>query len=94
MPLNTHLQMQAELLELSPTLFRDAHPTLAVDCGPLDYPPKGRVSLSGTTVGSTATYSCERGYVLVGERKRECLVTGEWSVKEPVCTGKGTCSPN
>ena len=71
-------------------LFHDPYITLAVDCGPLANPPKGRVSVSGTTVGSTATYSCEGGYLLVGERTRECLATGEWSGKEPVCTGKRT----
>ena len=63
---------------------------IAVNCGPLSHPPKGRVTTSGYSVGSTATYSCEVGYTLEGGKKRECLATGEWSGKEPVCTGKYT----
>ena len=61
---------------------------IAVNCGPLSHPPKGRVTTSGYSVGSTATYSCVVGYTLEGESERECLATGEWSGKEPVCTGK------
>ena len=63
---------------------------IAVNCAPLGHPPKGRVTTSGYSVGSTATYSCEVGYTLEGGNERECLVTGEWSGKEPVCTGKHT----
>ena len=61
---------------------------IAVSCGHLGHPPKGRVTTSGYSVGSTATYSCEVGYALEGESERECLVTGEWSGNEPVCTGE------
>ena len=59
-----------------------------VDCGPLDYPEKGEVSLSGTTVGSVATYSCEAGYALDGGIKRECLASGIWSGTAPTCISK------
>ena len=61
---------------------------IAVSCGRLGHPPKGRVTTSGYSVGSTAVYSCEVGYALEGESERECLVTGEWSGNEPVCTGE------
>ena len=56
----------------------------AVDCGPLLPPVNGDVSLSSTVFGGVATYSCSAGYILVGERTRECQATG-WSGEEPVC---------
>ena len=59
----------------------------AVDCGPLLPPVNGDVSLSSTVFGGVATYSCSAGYILVGERTRECQATG-WSGEEPVCERK------
>ncbi len=61
-----------------------------VDCGPLDYPKHGGVSITGTEVGSTATYSCIEGYVLDGVAMRQCQVNGEWSEDEPHCKSKDT----
>ena len=58
---------------------------LAVDCGGLDDPDSGEVSLTGTFLGSKATYSCNDGYVLEGESKRFCRSNGKWSGKAPKC---------
>ena len=57
-----------------------------VDCGTLPNPSNGSVShTAGTTVGQTATYSCNTGYNLVGDNNRTCGATGEWSGSEPTC---------
>ena len=59
---------------------------IAVSCGRLNDIPNGSVQLSGTTVGSTATYSCRLGYTLSSTAVRECQKSGVWSGTEPVCT--------
>ncbi len=61
---------------------------LVLRCKELQDISSGRVVLSGTTVGSTATYSCNKGYVLYGEQTRICLPDGEWSGEEPFCERK------
>ena len=62
---------------------------IAIDCGYLLNPESGVVSLSGTVLGSTARYSCNKGFVLVGESSRKCLDSGRWSGQPPTC--KGCC---
>ena len=58
----------------------------AVDCGTLTNPVNGQVSHTGrTTFGQTATYSCDTGYILVGDSNRTCQATGVWSGSEPIC---------
>ena len=59
-----------------------------IDCGPLGHPDNGRMSLSGTTYNSVATYSCDSGYGLIGNNTRTCLGTGNWSGEEPTCISK------
>ena len=60
----------------------------AVDCGDLSDPANGSVTLTtGTTLGQTATYSCNTGYGLVGDSTRTCQATGNWSGSEPTCQG-------
>ena len=54
----------------------------------MDDPENGRVSLSGTTYNSVAAYSCDSGYVLMGNDTRTCLGTGSWSDGEPACMSK------
>ena len=59
-----------------------------MDCGNLTDPANGQVDLtSGTTFGQTATYSCNTGYNLGGDRTRTCQATGEWSGSAPTCQG-------
>ena len=45
------------------------------------------VSYSSNTkpYNSTATYSCEDGYNLVGDAVRTCLSSGNWSGYSPYC---------
>lgn len=62
----------------------------AVDCGTLNGIPNGYVEVDGTSLGSTATYICNSGYVLMGAKGiRQCMENGEWSGEEPRCEGTG-----
>ena len=61
----------------------------AVDCGPLGNPENGEVNVAGTTVGSTATYSCFTGYQLKGVAIRTCKADG-WSDTVPTCEREST----
>ena len=59
---------------------------IVVDCGALTDPANGQVSHpDGTTLGQTATYSCNTGFNLVGNSTRTCQATGDWSGSEPTC---------
>ena len=61
---------------------------LTVDCGTLTDPANGQVNhTAGTTYEQNATYSCNTGYNLVGNRTRTCQATGNWSGSEPTCQG-------
>ena len=58
------------------------------DCDNLTDPSNGQVTHSSrTTLGQTATYSCNTGYNLVGDSTRTCQDTGEWSGSAPTCQG-------
>ena len=52
-------------------------------------PPKkisyGKVEWKSLTPTSVATYSCDYGYILVGEVRRTCQSDGYWGGKAPVC---------
>uniref|UniRef100_A0A1X7UL16 Sushi domain-containing protein n=1 Tax=Amphimedon queenslandica TaxID=400682 RepID=A0A1X7UL16_AMPQE len=43
------------------------------------------LSYNSISVNSTATYSCEDGYSLVGDAVRTCLSSGNWSGNPPYC---------
>lgn len=58
----------------------------AVQCPYLDDPTNGRVSLSGSTAGATATYTCNQGFILLGNEMRICQSNGEWEGVAPICT--------
>ena len=66
---------------------------IAVDCGNPDDPdPNGNVSFDSTTLGSTATYSCDPGYLLDvsqgGSVVVTCLASSNWSDTAPACERK------
>ena len=56
-----------------------------VDCGSLKDPDNGQVSAAATTYTSTADYTCDTGYSLVGVSQRNCTAAGIWSDGEPTC---------
>ena len=59
-----------------------------MDCGSLTDPANGQVNqTAGTTLGQTATYSCDTHYNLVGDSIRTCQATGQWSGSAPTCQG-------
>ncbi|XP_055682887.1 sushi, von Willebrand factor type A, EGF and pentraxin domain-containing protein 1 isoform X2 [Lutzomyia longipalpis] len=45
----------------------------------------GSVRLSGKRAGSTATYACDSGHVLIGDPVLSCGLGGEWTGKPPIC---------
>ena len=61
---------------------------LAVSCDPLDDPTNGQVSFGATTFQSRANYSCNAGYILMGNMTRSCQADGEWSDTDPSCERK------
>ena len=58
------------------------------DCAPLDDPCDGYVDTPDTTVGGVATYSCDIGFVMVGDPTRICQANGLWDGEMPCCDGK------
>ncbi|XP_064384002.1 uncharacterized protein LOC135332992 [Halichondria panicea] len=60
----------------------------AIMCPILSDPLDGTVTVSGRTVHSVATYTCNTGYRLEGDAQRSCLALsgGVWIGSTPVCT--------
>ena len=63
----------------------------STDCGGLISPGNGSVSTGEqtTTFGQVATYACNPGYILVGNRNRICQQNGSWSGSPAACEVKG-----
>ncbi len=57
----------------------------AADCGSLMNPANGSVSLTMTTFGSMASYSCSNPTILLGDAMRTCQADGMWSGSVPEC---------
>ena len=43
------------------------------------------VSLTGTSIGDTATYTCNEGHKLVGAPVLNCQSDGMWDNSPPIC---------
>ena len=57
-------------------------------CDSINAPANGQVDLtSGAAFEQTATYSCNTGYNLVGNRTQTCQALGQWSGSAPTCQG-------
>ena len=63
---------------------------IILDCGLLPGILNGQISFSSVTLNSVVTYSCERGFNLVGNSQRVCQANGQWSGMEPSCESKYT----
>ena len=60
-----------------------------VDCDTIEPPVNGAVSFSSTTYNSTASFSCNDGYILAGDETITCLASGMWSIDSgAVCARK------
>ena len=83
------VSFNSEYLNQNPIFkYLSLFPT-GVDCGPLDDIPNGRVIIRpNTRFQSTASYSCNQGFQLVGQQQRQCQADGNWSGREPVCVRK------
>lgn len=57
------------------------------DCGPLEDPSDGRVMFNSTKFNHSATYTCNDGFELEGNRTRTCQANGEWSGSNSTCEG-------
>lgn len=67
------------------------------DCGALTNPTNGSVSAPVTTYTSTpttATYSCNPGYDLVGSPTRACQTSGTWSGTAATCQIRDCNAPS
>ena len=58
------------------------------ECGSLEPPLNGNIETTGTKFWAEATYSCNSGFVLVGDAVRTCEASGFWSGTAPFCTGR------
>ncbi|KAF7988440.1 hypothetical protein HCN44_001013 [Aphidius gifuensis] len=45
----------------------------------------GVISIDGKRAGSTATYTCQSGFILFGDNILTCEIGGDWSGKAPQC---------
>jgi hypothetical protein len=59
-----------------------------VTCPSLPHPANGVVLLTNLTEGSLATYSCNEGFGLAGDRGRMCQSDGMWSGEAATCVGR------
>ena len=68
--------------------FLNAPGSGTIMCPALENPPNGNLVLSGNTVGETADYTCNTGFILVGDSTLTCGGDGQWSGSPPVCNRK------
>ena len=57
----------------------------AVSCMSLADPMNGVVEVNSTTFNSQANYSCNVGFVLVGDSNRTCQADTTWTGEQPDC---------
>jgi CUB/sushi domain-containing protein len=61
---------------------------IAIECPDLAHPQYGSVISDNRRVGSKATYTCIKGYELVGVAERTCQYSGYYSDEAPICKRK------
>ena len=54
-------------------------------------PENGQVSVEEVTFTSVATYSCDDGFMLNGNKRRTCQADGTWSGDNPTCGESEWC---
>ena len=62
---------------------------IGINCGYLATPVNGVVDfISDTSLGSSAQFSCIRGFKLIGSSVRVCQNNGVYSGQQPSCMSK------
>ena len=56
-----------------------------ITCDDLSDPANGVVDQPGNDVGTVSSYTCNEGFLLVGDETRICQEDGEWSGNAPIC---------
>lgn len=51
-------------------------------------PKNGNAKYNGTYYSAMLNYTCDGGYLLLGNATSECQLNGKWSGFVPVCAGK------
>ena len=74
------------------TLLSDQSNRSNQECGlpAAQVPRGGYATTENTTIGIKVTYTCEKGFQLVGESTRHCQLNGTWSGNLPLCVGSTT----
>ena len=68
-----------------PVCIFSLHFSTVIDCNSLSDPVNGSVVFLETVFGSSATYSCDSGFLLISNDTRVCQEDGQWSGDDPVC---------
>ena len=87
-------QVRSSLCLLPPLTPPPPPPPPPVDCGALSDPANGSVVHSSTLVGSSASYTCDEGFVISEVAVRVCTSSREWSGVQPACNGMLMTSNN
>ena len=63
------------------------HLITAVDCGAPVAPKNGQMNGTSFRYGDEVTFSCTKGFQLVGSQTLKCIASGVWIGNVPECTG-------
>ena len=61
---------------------------VVISCGDPGIPANGTRIGSTFTFDSTVNYTCDDGFKLIGDIRRNCLSSGNWSGDLPTCQSK------
>ena len=70
------------------TFYRSLASFSTALCPDLSDPTNGTVTVMGTSVGDTASYTCNYGFELIGSMSVTCTSDGTWSDQPPMCRRK------
>ncbi len=63
-----------------------------ITCPELEAPDDGTILSCGGKLGEHCEFACAEGYIMErGSSRRTCQETGQWSGREPVCSGVCAC---
>ena len=68
--------------------------SLGNSCGYPGEPQNGKVVGEDYSFGKLVNYTCNKGYNLIGDTQRECLLSGRWTGSVPKCQSKNPYDNN